>query len=211
MQPFVRHEGIAAPLPDADVDTDQILPARFLKKPREAGYGRFLFHDRRFDGTGAPRGDFVLDRPPYDAADVLLAGANFGCGSSREGAVYALVDHGIRAVLAPSFGDIFRNNALKNGLLPVALPAETVAAAIAAVEARPGARVAIDLPEETVTLPDGTTAAFEIDPFRRDLLLKGVDELRLTLDASEGIAAFEAEHAARWPWAAVPGGPDQGA
>lgn len=192
MEPFIRLDAVAVPLPRPNIDTDQIIPARFLSRPREVDHGPFLFHDaRRLPGSDEERPDFPLNRPEWRGARIVVAGRNFACGSSRESAVWALHDHGIRAAIAPSFGDIFRNNSLKNGLLPVALPAEAVNGLTAQLEARPGATVAIDLPAQTVTAPDGTVHAFEIDPFAKHCLLEGVDEIAFTLGHEEEIAAFE--------------------
>jgi 3-isopropylmalate/(R)-2-methylmalate dehydratase small subunit len=192
VEPFVRLEAVAVPLPRPNIDTDQILPARFLSRPREVDHGAFLFHDaRRLPGSDEERPDFPLNRPEWRPAGIVVAGRNFACGSSRESAVWALFDGGFRAAIAPSFGDIFRNNGLKNGLLPVALPTDVVNDLIAQLEARPGATVAIDLPAQTVTTPDGAVHAFEIDPFAKHCLLEGVDELAFTLGFEEEIAAFE--------------------
>ncbi len=204
MEPFTRVSAVAAPLDLPNVDTDRVIPARFLRKPRDVGYGQFCFHDLRLrpDGTEDPA--FVLNRPAYRDARILVAAENFGCGSSREGAVWALAGSGIRAVVAPSFGDIFHENCLRNGLLPVRLPAETVASLREALHATPGATLTIDLPAQTVTGPDGTSHRFEIDPFRKQALLEGLDEIGLTLRHAAEIDAFETRHAAEWPWA-MPG------
>jgi 3-isopropylmalate/(R)-2-methylmalate dehydratase small subunit len=189
---FVRLDAVAVPLPRPNIDTDQIIPARFLSRPREVDHGAFLFHDaRRLPGSEEERPDFPLNRPEWREARIVVAGRNFACGSSRESAVWALFDGGFRAAIAPSFGDIFRNNGLKNGLLPIVLPAEAVNDLIAQLEARPGATVAIDLPAQTVTAPDGAVHTFEIDPFAKHCLLEGVDELAFTLGFEEEIAAFE--------------------
>jgi 3-isopropylmalate/(R)-2-methylmalate dehydratase small subunit len=191
MTPFEHIEAVAAPLALSNVDTDQIIPARFLHKPRKEGYADFLFRDLRFDGDGRPRQDFVLNQPLMSSARILVAGRNFGCGSSREGAVYALWDFGVRAVIAPSFGDIFYNNALKNGFLPIVLPQADVVDVLSVLAANLGAKLAIDLGEQTVEGPGGTTWRFEIDPFVKQCLLRGIDELDYTLGLSEQIAAFE--------------------
>jgi 3-isopropylmalate/(R)-2-methylmalate dehydratase small subunit len=204
MEPFTRVSAVAAPLDLPNVDTDRIIPARFLRKPRDVGYGQFCFHDMRLRPDGAEDPAFVLNRPAYRDARILVAAENFGCGSSREGAVWALADWGIRAVVAPSFGDIFHENSLRNGLLPVRLPAATVAALRQALHAAPGATVTIDLPAQTVTGPDGTPHRFEMDPFRKQALLEGLDEVGLTLRRATEIDAFEARHGAEWPWA-MPG------
>ena len=204
MEPFTRVSGVAAPLDLPNVDTDRIIPARFLRKPRDVGYGQFCFHDmrRRPDGTEDPT--FVLNRSAYRDARILVAAENFGCGSSREGAVWALAGRGMRAVIAPSFGDIFHENCLRNGLLPVRLPAATVEALRRALHGAPGAAVTIDLPAQTVAGPDGTSHRFDIDPFRKQALLEGLDEVGLTLRRATEIDAFETRHAAEWPWA-MPG------
>jgi 3-isopropylmalate/(R)-2-methylmalate dehydratase small subunit len=202
VEPFTRVEGPGAPLDLDQVDTDRIVPARFLRQPRSAGYGRFLFHDlrRAADGTAAP--GFVLDRPEYRGAVVLVAGENFGCGSSREAAVWALQGAGFRAVIAPSFGDIFRENALKNGLLPVVLPAVTVAGLRDALRARPGATLAVDLAAQVVRAPDGGLHRFDVDPFPKHCLLRGLDEIALTLERLADIEAHERRRLAEAPWLA---------
>ena len=200
MEPFRSLEAVAAPLDLANVDTDQIAPARFLWRPRADGYGDVLFHDVRFAPDKSPDPGFVLNRPEYRDARILVAGRNFGCGSSREHAVWALYDAGYRAVVAPSFGDIFYNNSMQNGLLPVVLPGERVAALAAALLARPGARMAIDLPAQTVTGPDGATDRFEIGAFRKECLLAGHDDIGFTLSQQERIAAFEEAYERRVSW-----------
>lgn len=200
MQPFTTVTAVAAPLDQANVDTDQVIPARFLTRPRSAGMADCLFHDLRYDEQGAARPGFVLNRPPFDAARILVAGRNFGCGSSREDAVYALADHGFRAVIAPSFGDIFHSNCFKNGFLPVRLDDATCAAMRAHLNDHPGATVTIDLANQTVTGPDGRVHRFEVDPFGKDCLLEGLDEIDLTLRLSDDIARFEAEQARTADW-----------
>jgi 3-isopropylmalate/(R)-2-methylmalate dehydratase small subunit len=182
-----------AVLPVDDVDTDQIIPARFLKGTTRAGLGKRLFADWRHDAEGRPRPDFFLNRPEAAGAEVLVAGRNFGCGSSREHAPWALRDHGFRAVVSTSFADIFRNNALKNGLLPVAVDAKTHQALLAA----PGSTVAIDLEARSLTLDDGSRTEFEVEPFARYCLLNGIDELTFLLSLEPAIAAHEARRAAR--------------
>jgi 3-isopropylmalate/(R)-2-methylmalate dehydratase small subunit len=190
MEPFRRLDAVAVPIALPNVDTDQITPARFLHKPRGDNHGAYLFHDlrRRPDGTEDP--DFVLNRPAWRDARILVAERNFACGSSRENAVWALHDHGFRAAIAPSFGDIFFGNCLKNGLLPVVLPGPVVAGLIEALQADPGARVQVDLEAQTVTAPDGAAHRFEIDPFSRHCLLNGIDELACTLELAPEIDAF---------------------
>jgi 3-isopropylmalate/(R)-2-methylmalate dehydratase small subunit len=202
---FVRLTAVAAPLDLPNVDTDRVIPARFLRNPRSAGYGQFCFHDLRVRPDGSEDPDFVLNRPAYRDAGILVAAENFGCGSSREGAVWALAGRGIRAVVAPSFGDIFRENCLRNGLLPVRLAAAAVSGLRESLHATPGATVAIDLPAQTVTGPDGTAHGFEIDAFRKQALLEGLDDIGLTLRHGPAIDAFERAQAAKRPWAGAVG------
>ena len=189
-QPFTRVESLVVPLLRDDIDTDQIIPARFLKAVGRDGMGAALFADWRYNASGEPRPDFVLNDPAMAGRQVLLAGANFGCGSSREHAPWALLAGGFRVVIAASFADIFRANALKNGLLPVALDP----ASLALVAAQPGATVSVDLESKCVSLPAGSSASFEIDSFSRSMLLAGTDELGYLLSMTNTIAAFDAEH-----------------
>jgi 3-isopropylmalate/(R)-2-methylmalate dehydratase small subunit len=191
MEALRQLDAVAVPLVRANVDTDQIVPALYLQKPRSADFGSFLFRDVRHDAQGAPRPDFPLNVPAYAGARILVAGRNFGCGSSREHAVWALYDGGFRAVIAPSFGDIFFGNSLKNGLLPVRLPEDRVNALLDALRARPGAHVQIDLVAQTVRGPDGVESSFSIEPFARHCLLEGLDELDYTLSQRASIEAFE--------------------
>jgi len=200
MEPFTRVDAVAVPIPVANVDTDQIIPARFLRKPRKAGYGQYLFHDLRFDDAGRERPEFVLNRPAYRQARILIADKNFGCGSSREHAVYALWDHGFRAVIAPSYGDIFYGNSFKNGFLPIVLPAAFVARLREQVQQTPGAHVIVDLDDQQVIGPDARPCRFEIDAFRKHCLLKGVDELEFTLGHRAEIEAHERAQAGSLPW-----------
>ena len=188
-----------AVLPVDEVDTDQIIPARFLKGTTKSGLGARLFADWRYDAEGRPRADFFLNRPETAGAQVLVAGRNFGCGSSREHAPWALWDHGFRAVVSTSFADIFRNNALKNGLLPVQVDPNVHQALLAA----PGSSVTIDLEACTLTLADGSRTPFEVEPFARYCLLKGTDELAFLLSLEPAIAAHEARGAAREPLSEV--------
>jgi 3-isopropylmalate/(R)-2-methylmalate dehydratase small subunit len=191
MEPLTRLDAVAVPLPRANVDTDQIVTALYLQKPRACDFGEFLFRDVRHDAQGARRPDFPLNQPAYEGARILVAGRNFGCGSSREHAVWALHDGGFRAVIAPSFGDIFFGNALKNGLLPVRLADAAVDALLGALQRTPGAHLQVDLVQQTVVAPDGRSAAFDIDPFARRCLLEGIDELDYTLTQTARIEAFE--------------------
>ena len=197
MQPFRKLDGVAVSLRRDNVDTDQVIPARFLKVTDKNGLGEALFSDWRYHADGTPKPDFVLNRPEMRGRQILLAGDNFGAGSSREHAPWALVGYGFRAVLSTSFADIFRNNALKNGLLPIALPAQAHARIVAMVESDPDVELAVDLEAGTVRLPDGSAVGFEVDPFSRRMLLEGTDELGFLLAQSEAVAAYEAAHPQR--------------
>jgi len=202
MEPFTTLTAVAVPLDLVNVDTDQIVPARFLRRPRSEGYQNFLFHDLR-EGHR----EFPLDRPEYRDAKILVGAENFGCGSSREAAVWALAGHGLRAWIAPSFGDIFMENSFKNGVLAITLPLERVAAIRDQLRRAPGATLTIDLPAQTVRLPDGASERFDIDPFRKECLVAGVDEVDLTLRYSREIAEYEQRQLARTPWLAPRPGP----
>ncbi len=191
MTPFIALTASALPIAQPNFDTDQIIPARFLSRDRDLGLAECLFRDLRFDGNGAERPDFVLNQPAFRESRIVVGERNFACGSSRENAVWALFDYGFRVAIAPSFGDIFRNNCLKNGMLPVALPAAVVTDLLDQLAASPGAQVAVDLPSQTVTLPDGAQHGFDIDPFAKHCLLNGVDEIGFTLEHAAEIAAFE--------------------
>lgn len=202
MEPFTKLTAVAAPLDLANVDTDKIIPARYLRKPREGGYGQYLFHDLRFDAEGRERPQFVLNQPPWRSAQILVAGVNFGCGSSREAAVYALMDFGFRCVIASSFGDIHYGNELQNGMLPVSLPEETCAALRRQLHAKPGAQVSVDLESQRVTGADGAEHRFEIDALHRERLLKGLDDVGLILQHLPEIEAFEQRRFGTMPWLA---------
>ena len=202
MTPFRKLTGIAAPLRMINVDTDRIIPKQFLKTIRRTGLGANLFNDMRFAPDGAEIADFVLNRAPWRDAEILIAGENFGCGSSREHAPWALLDFGIRCVIAPSFGDIFYNNCFKNGILPVTLPDAAVAALMDQAEQGSNARFAVDLEAREVVPPDGAAIGFEIDPFRRHCLLEGLDDIGLTLEKAAAIDAFEAARRIDRPWLA---------
>jgi len=204
MKPFTTLTAIAAPMEMANVDTDRVIPVRFLRKLRsdKAGYDPYLFHDMRFDNDGREKPDFVLNQPAYRSAGILVAGANFGCGSSREGAVYALLDYGIRAVIAPSFGDIHYANELQNGMLPVTLPEEICRGLRDQLRAKPGATLAIDLPAQTVVDTEGTAHPFTIDPVYKERLLKGLDDIGLVLENTPAIETFEQDYHAQRPWLA---------
>lgn len=201
MEAFVRVKASAAVIDGPNIDTDQIIPGRFLKADRSNGYGRFLFHDLRFKEDGVVDPDFVLNREPYTQASILVTDDNFGCGSSREGAVYALYDFGVRALIGTSFGDIFYNNCLKNGIVPVRLEAEHVKDLRRQLASTPTAQVEVDLEAVQVVFPDGARHAFQIDPFWRTCLLQGVDDLELTLRHSADIEQFIAQYEQQHPWA----------
>lgn len=192
MEPFTILTSRIVALPIDNIDTDQIIPARFLKTTTKTGLGENLFADWRYEAAGRPKPDFVLNQPEVQGCRVLLAGDNFGCGSSREHAPWALADFGFRAVISTSFADIFRNNALKNGLLPVVVDGPTHHRLLDLVTADPAAQATIDLASQTLRLPDGAEVAFPIDPFARTCLLQGVDELGYLLDQADAIAAYEA-------------------
>ena len=195
MEPFKKLSATAAPLRAENVDTDQIIPARFLTAVTKEGMGDGLFSSWRYNADGSPKADFVLNQPEYNGADILIAGRNFGSGSSREHAVWALTEYGFRSVIAPGFADIFYNNSLKNGLLPVPLPEETVNMLLDLVEEDPEIQITVDLESQTVALPDGQTHKFAIDPFRKICLLEGLDDLGYILSKVDAIEAHEAEAA----------------
>jgi 3-isopropylmalate/(R)-2-methylmalate dehydratase small subunit len=202
MEPFVRLEGTAAALDRLNVDTDQIIPKQFLKRVERTGFGQFLFFDWRFLPEGKPNPDFELNQPAYEGATILVAGRNFGCGSSREHAPWALLDYGFRAIIAPSYADIFYNNCFKNGILPVTLPEETVNEILARAKSTVGYRVTVDLERCVVEDSLGLIAPFEVDAFRRHCLLNGLDDVGLTLQHAPDITAFEAQ---RPSWKAITG------
>jgi 3-isopropylmalate/(R)-2-methylmalate dehydratase small subunit len=200
MEPFVTLSGIAAPVDQADINTDMLIPVRFLRKPLSSGYRNYLFYNQRFHTDGTPNADFILNRAPYDRAKILVTGANFGCGSTREGAIYALLDFGVRATIASRYGPFQMLNSFQNGLLPVVLPEDAVRHLSAQLHATPGAEIAIDLPRQTVTGPDGQTYPFEIEPSRKEQLLSGLDDIGVTSRHAAAIAAFERDLEAESPW-----------
>ncbi len=211
MEAFTVHQGLVAPMDRDNVDTDAIIPKQFLKSIARSGFGPNLFDAWRYLDPGEPgqdpasrrpNPDFVLNQPRYQGASILLARRNFGCGSSREHAPWALQQYGLRALIAPSFADIFFNNCYKNGLLPIVLPESQVSALFDAVLAFPGFRLTIDLPRQLVVKPDGSALPFEVEPFRKECLLGGLDDIGLTLRHADKIRAFEAERLARMPWLA---------
>jgi len=211
MQKFTLHKGLVAPMDRENVDTDAIIPKQFLKSIRKTGFGPNLFDEWRYLDKGEPgqdpasrkpNPDFVLNQPRYQGASILLARRNFGCGSSREHAPWALDQYGFRSIIAPSFADIFFNNSFKNGLLPIVLPEATVAKLFDEVAAFPGYELTIDLDRQVVVKPDGEEIAFEVQPFRRYCLMNGLDDIGLTLRHKDKIKAYEAERLAAKPWLA---------
>ena len=202
MKPFTQLTAVAAPFDMANIDTDKIIPARFLRKLRntEAGYGPWLFYDMCFDANGKERPEFVLNQTPWRDTGIIVAAENFGCGSSREGAAYAMLDWGISAVIAPSFGDIHYANEIQNGMLPAILAEEHCAVLRAQLKATPGASLSIDLESQTIAGPDGKTYHFDIDAVYKERLLKGLDDVGLVLQELPAIEAFEKRHFAKMPW-----------
>ncbi len=209
MKAFITHQGLVAPMDRANVDTDLMIPKQFLKSIKRSGFGPNLFDELRYLDEGIPNADnsqrplnpdFPLNMPRYQGASILLARENFGCGSSREHAAWAMDDFGFRAVIAPSFADIFRSNALKNGILPVTLSSEQVDELFEALYAEAGYSLTVDLQACTVSLPNDEAWSFEVDPFRRNCLLKGLDDIGITLERADAIKAFEVQHRNRFPW-----------
>jgi 3-isopropylmalate/(R)-2-methylmalate dehydratase small subunit len=209
MKRFTVHEGLAAPMDRANVDTDLIIPKQFLKSIKRTGFGPHLFDELRYLDEGQPgqdcsarplNPDFPLNQPRYAGASVLLARENFGCGSSREHAPWALEDYGFRCIIAPSYADIFFNNCFKNGVLPIALPADTVESLFQAMYGQEGYRLVIDLPAQEIRTPEGEVIPFEVESFRKHCLVNGLDDIGLTLESADAIRAFEARHRERAPW-----------
>ncbi|MEL7211437.1 MAG: 3-isopropylmalate dehydratase small subunit [Pseudomonadota bacterium] len=200
MDKFETLTGIAAPMPLMNIDTDMIIPKQFLKTIKRSGLGVNLFDEMRYDADGNENPDFVLNQPAYREAQIIVAGDNFGCGSSREHAPWALLDFGVRCVISTSFADIFYNNCFKNGILPIVLPKEQVDVLMQDAEKGANARMTVDLEAQTVTTSDGTTFAFEIDAFKRRCLLEGLDDIGLTMEKAASIDAFEETAAQARPW-----------
>ena len=200
MEKFTTVTGVAAPLRMINVDTDRIIPKQFLTTIKRTGLGKFLFNDIRYDPEGSEVEDFVLNRSAYRNAQILIAGRNFGCGSSREHAPWALLDFGISCVIASSFADIFYNNCFKNGILPITLPEEEVDNLLNAADAGSNATFTVDLEAQRITDPEGTIFEFKIDPFRKYCLFNGLDDIGLTLEKAEEIEAFEQKRSAQSPW-----------
>ena len=200
MQKFTTLTGIAAYLPMINVDTDMIIPKQYLKTIKRTGLGKGLFAELRYDEAGKPHADFVLHKPPYDQAKILITGENFGCGSSREHAPWALLDFGFRCVIAPSFADIFYNNCFKNGILPIRLPQSEIDKLLDDASRGPNATITIDLPSQEIRGPDGGVIYFDIDPFRKKCLIEGLDDIGLTLKKQDRIGDYEAKRDAARPW-----------
>ena len=201
MEKFIKLTGIAAPMPLVNIDTDMIIPKQFLKTIQRSGLGKNLFDEMRFDREGNEVADFVLNQPAYRSAEILVAGDNFGCGSSREHAPWALLDFGIRCVISTSFADIFFNNCFKNGILPIILPQAEVDVLMADARKGANARVTVDLEAQTVTTSDGQSFGFAVDAHRKHCLMNGLDDIGLTLEKAAAIDSFEAKVATLRPWA----------
>ena len=200
MDKFEKLSGIAAPMPLINVDTDMIIPKQFLKTIKRSGLGANLFDEMRFDGDGNEIAGFVLNQPAYREAEILVAGDNFGCGSSREHAPWAIKDFGIRCVIAPSFADIFYNNCFKNGILPIALPQEQVDVLMKEAEKGANARIEVDLEAQTVSTSDGDVISFNVDAFKKHCLMNGLDDIALTMEKVSAIDTFEAGASVARPW-----------
>ncbi len=200
MEKFEKLTGVAAPMPLVNIDTDMIIPKQFLKTIKRSGLGANLFDEMRFNQDGSEIEDFVLNKPAYRDAKILVAGDNFGCGSSREHAPWALLDFGIKCVISTSFADIFFNNCFKNGILPIVLPQEEVDKLMDDAERGANAVLTVDLESQTITGPDGGEISFEVDPFKKDCLLNGLDDIGLTMQKASAIDAFEGEYGVRAPW-----------
>jgi 3-isopropylmalate/(R)-2-methylmalate dehydratase small subunit len=201
MDKFTTLSGIAAPLPMVNVDTDAIIPKQYLKTVKRTGLKVGLFHELRTDKDGNVTGDFVLDKPAWENAEILVAGENFGCGSSREHAPWALLDAGIRCIIAPSYADIFYNNCFKNGILPIVLPQETVDQLMDDAQKGANARLSVDLEAQEITRPDGQKVSFEVGAFRKHCLLNGLDDIGLTLQKDAAIGDYESRRNQEAPWA----------
>ncbi len=200
MEKFKKLQGIAAPMPLVNIDTDMIIPKVFLKSIKRTGFGKNLFDEMRYNRDGTEIADFVLNKPQYRNAEILVAGDNFGCGSSREHAPWAIADFGIKCVISTSFADIFFNNCFKNGILPIVLPQEQVDLLMADAEKGENARMTVDLEAQEITTSDGEVVKFDVDPFKKHCLLEGLDDIGLTMEKKASIDAYEAQAAAARPW-----------
>jgi 3-isopropylmalate/(R)-2-methylmalate dehydratase small subunit len=201
MQKFTKLTGVAAPFPLRNVDTDMIIPKQFLKTIKRTGLGKALFYELRYDQAGNENADFVLNKPAYRKAEILIAGENFGCGSSREHAPWALLDFGFRCIIAPDFADIFYNNCFQNGILAIKLPQEQVDKLLDDASRGSNATISVDLEAQEIRGPDGGVIRFDIDPFRKHCLLNGLDNIGLTLEKEKSISEFEQRYASARPWA----------
>lgn len=200
MEKFEKLQGIAAPMPLVNIDTDMIIPKVFLKSIQRTGFGKNLFDEMRYNRDGSEIEDFVLNKPQYRDAEILIAGDNFGCGSSREHAPWAIADFGIKCVVSTSFADIFFNNCFKNGILPIVLPLEQVDVLMADAEKGSNARMTVDLEAQEITTSEGETIAFEVDAFKKHCLLNGLDDIGLTMEKSDSVKSYEAKLSAERPW-----------
>ena len=200
MEPYVNHESIAALMDRSNVDTDQIIPKQFLKKVERSGFGVHLFHDWRYNADGSDNSEFELNKPTFQGAKILVAGDNFGCGSSREHAPWAIADYGFNTIISTSYADIFYNNCFKNGILPIVVSKEELASLMEEVSNNEGVKFSIDLENQTITTPGGTEIKFDIDDFRKENLLKGLDDIGLTLQHEDKITAFETKQKQHVPW-----------
>ena len=203
MQKFTQLTGVAAPMPEINIDTDRIIPKNYLKTIKRTGLGKALFAEMRYDESGKEKPDFILNKPAYRKSEIIVAGDNFGCGSSREHAPWALLDYGIRCVISTSFADIFFNNSFKNGILPIKLPKEDVDKLMKDAENGANARLTIDLAKQEIHRPDGEIIKFDIDPFRKHCLLNGLDDVGLTLQHEKQISDYEQKLNADKPWLAA--------
>jgi 3-isopropylmalate/(R)-2-methylmalate dehydratase small subunit len=200
MEKFNTHRGVAAPLNMINIDTDKVIPKQFLKTIKRTGLGKHLFNEMRYKADGSENPDFVLNKPAYRNAEILVTGKNFGCGSSREHAPWALDDFGIRCVIAPDFADIFYNNSFKNGILLIKLPQEDVDRLMEGAEKGANAKFTVDLENQEITMPDGESISFDVDPFKKYCLLNGFDDIGLTMQKEDQISDFEAKQKASQPW-----------
>ncbi len=200
MKPYTRHESIAALMNRSNVDTDQIIPKQFLKKVERTGFGKHLFHDWRYNADGSDNPDFELNNPAFKGAGILVTGDNFGCGSSREHAQWAFADFGINTLVSTSFADIFYNNCFKNGILPITVSKAELDALMQEIGRTPGVRFTVDLEQQKLSTPGGTIIRIELDDFRRDALLNGLDEIALTLKLTDKISSFESQQRQQLPW-----------
>lgn len=200
MEKFTKIQGVAAPMPLVNIDTDMIIPKVFLKSIKRTGFGKHLFDEMRYNRDGTEIEDFVLNKPQYRNAEILVAGDNFGCGSSREHAPWAIADFGIKCIISTSFADIFYNNSFKNGILPIVLPQEQVDILMADAEKGENARMTVDLEAQEITTSDGEVIKFDVDPFKKHCLLNGLDDIGLTLEKADSIKVFEAKAAQERPW-----------